>query len=759
MTYYESDGVTVVGDPTAISTSGIYYIKTTTIDGCSDSQQVEVMINATPVLVITDPAAVCAPNTVDITDPSIIAGSTDLGTMTYYEVDGVTEITDPTVISVSGTYYIKSASGSCEVIEPVTVRINTSPTFTSVTNAGAICEGETAEFYLEGTVGATVEYTTDGGVTTVQVLLDAVAGQATVQVPNASSNVTLTVINIDNGCTVTVDQSSVVTVNLLPTITNVTNNGPICEDGSGQFTIRGTANSTVAYTLNGVNATVDTNASGVAIVPVSNVTVNQTLQLVSIENNTTTCFANVSNNSTLVVNPLPTASFTAQNASVCDNKPVKIDFTGTPNATVTITDGTTEYDIVLDATGNFMNWSSPNLTENTTFTLVSVTSEEGCVEDSIVLSETITIAPTPKIENLLVSDICDGEMLNISFDLIDADNYNWTITLQNVDGSSFVFSGDNTVDFNQVINLQNAYQVGIVDFSVTPTSTTNSCFGTTVNVGGANPDLPAIQVNPVPQIDGGITAPDEICTGETIIATANSTFVGLSGLMYQWSADLIGVSTTGIVSGTIGPNDEVSLPVVVTDPNQQGSVVFHFTPFVVGAESCAGPEITKTVLVNPVPVSILLSSNAVFEICSGDAIATSGFHINLPSNAVSGTIVHWQAQDIYNVTGADVTVEYQTSTLPADITDILETINSDEQGYVIYKFWTTLGDCPGEFQYLRVNVNPLPEPVLEDSALCVEQIGGTVFQITHLNAGDFTGGNYQVRWYKVDATGDIIMLW
>ena len=39
----------------------------------------------------------------------------------------------------------------------------------------------------------------------------------------------------------------------------------------------------------------------------------------------------------------------------------------------------------------------------------------------------------------------------------------------------------------------------------------------------------------------------------------------------------------------------------------------------------------------------------------------------------------------------------------------------------------------------------------------MEQIGGTVFQTTILNAGDFSGGNYQFRWYKVDPAGDILI--
>jgi gliding motility-associated-like protein len=713
----------------------------------------DTMLVTPAVPVISTASATCSSDgesTITNIDPSL----TYVFSPTGPTVDLTTGVISGMVVGTSYTVY--AGHGSCSstlssgfVNDPM----QSNPTFTGISNGGVICSGNTADFYLQGTPGANVLYSVNGG-SNVTIPLDA-SGQATVSVPNASTNVTLTVINIDNGCVVAVNQSNTVTVNPLPTIINVSNNGPVCENGSGQFTITGTPNTRVSYSLNGgVITTVNLNASGEGIVPVSSVTANQTIQLTEIRNLATTCFSTVTNSSTLIVNPLPTASFTIQTPSVCNNVAGQIDFTGTPNAIITITDGTTNYQVTLDSSGNYTGWQTPALSSDTTFTLVDVTSTAGCTR-SIGSTGAIIIAPTPRIIGLTYSEeLCSGDSLDINFTTVDADGYLWTITLipPASGGTSFVYNGDETQNMNQVIGLLNDYQQGEVLVSITPTSSSGLCQGQTVNI-GTDPSYPAIYINPVPQIDLGISsATTAVCTGDTISVTANSSYAGL-GVAYHWYADLTGVSTSGSISG-ISTNGEVILPVEVTNTSQAGTVTFHFTP-VLG--NCTGAEETITITVNPNPVKLLLVSGSSYEICSGDTVASGIPSISLESGSVAGTIIHWQAQDIYNVDGADVTVEYQSSVSPVNVTDILSVVDNSEQGYVRYKFWTTLGDCMGVYQYLTVYVNPLPEPVLEDSALCVEQIGGTVFQITHLNAGDFSGGNYQFRWYKVDTAGDVLI--
>ena len=76
-TYFTNAAGTIpLASPNAVAASGTYYIKGTAASGCFDITPVVVTVNPSPTVVITNPAAVCAPATVNLTAAAVTAGST-----------------------------------------------------------------------------------------------------------------------------------------------------------------------------------------------------------------------------------------------------------------------------------------------------------------------------------------------------------------------------------------------------------------------------------------------------------------------------------------------------------------------------------------------------------------------------------------------------------------------------------------------------------------------------------------------------------
>lgn len=218
-TYWTDAAATVPYPTPTAATAGTYYIKGTSASGCFDIKPVVVTITASPTLVITNPAGVCAPNTVDLTAAAVTAGSTPGLAYTYW-TDAAATIPYPTpTAATAGTYYIKGTlSGGCFDIKPVVVTINPPPT-PVVTGSDPVCVGTTSTYSTPNVAGHTYNWTVTGGTIT--------AGQGTNTITVSwttagASTVTVNEAITATGCTAPANKT--VTVNPKPVTTPITHN-------------------------------------------------------------------------------------------------------------------------------------------------------------------------------------------------------------------------------------------------------------------------------------------------------------------------------------------------------------------------------------------------------------------------------------------------------------------------------------------------------------------------------------------------------
>ncbi|MCL9769113.1 T9SS type B sorting domain-containing protein [Flavobacterium sp. HXWNR69] len=779
-------GVNVTGLPTGVTATtsgntvtisgtatGDFSYSITTVGGCGSvtlNGSITVSSNATLVLdSANNTQTVCSGNAITPIQYTFGGGATG-ATVTGLPT-GVTATTSGNTVTISGTatgdfsYSITTVGGcgSVTLNGSITVSSNATLVLDSGNNTQTICSGNAI---------APIQYTFGGGATGVNVtglptgVTTTTSGNTVTISGTAAGDFSYTITTVGGCGSVTLNGSITVSSNATLVLDSANNTQTICSGNAIapiQYTFGGGATgATVTGLPTGVTATTSGNTvtiSGTATGDFSysittvggcgNVTLNgsitvssnATLVLDSANNTQTVCSGNAiasiqytfgGGATGATVTGLPTGvTATTSGNTVTISGTAAGDFSysittvgGCGNVTlnggVTLTSGTTpNFNPILPmCTGSTVsplpNTSLEGITgtwspafNNTTTTTYTFTPDNGQCAVSTQL--TVTIYPVPVvIASSAMSSFCSGGTTSISLSSnVPNAVFSWTVTGANITGAS----GGSGNSINQTLDVS-PNTTTTVALTYTIFAEANGCVGPATQV--------QILVSPIPNVNI-VHNNLPICSGAT---TAISFTSSISGTQFNW----IVLNAAGVTGATNGSGNEI-IQTLTTTGLSSGSVTYQVTPILNG---CPGNPELVTVTVNPKP-SIFTNSNQPV-LCSNQstAITVSTFEPN--------TVINWVVQPM----GVDGAMDGTYTGTDLLIAQTLTT-TGNAAGYVDYYITPSLSGCDGETIVVRINVNPIPEPVLTDGVICVDATGNP-FQTFVLDSG-LSSATHDFIWY------------
>lgn len=460
----------------------------------------------------------------------------------------------------------------------------------------------------------------------------------------------LATIGLDNGTNITVNQAPIASISATSTI---------CSGSTGIVTFMATPNATVTYAINGgPNRTIVLDDSGNATLMTSPLSVSSFYSLVSVASSGSVCSKLLSGSAMINVMPLPVVAISTTTPTVCSGSTGTVIFTGTPNATVTYNvDGGPSQMIALNASGT-ATLTTPTLTQNRTYGLLSVISElTNCIKYvSQNLTITVYSAPTGNsFQGPCVSDPSNATLA--SFNLVGT-NIKWYLTA--IGGSvlplTTVLQNNQTYWASQTssnMGCESSRFPVVASVIVTPVPTGNPLqmfcndplnpptINNLVATGNNNWYTAATGGFPLasttPLIDGQsyfattVSLPCESQTRFKVTAMVTNNAVTLSGNQG------ICVGLTTVFSSTVAGGTWISSSPAVATINSSGVVTgisvgtatMSYT--VTGTGVCPNYVTTRTVSVNPIIIPVF---TPIAPICSSSVLAPLP---TISTNGISGT--------------------------------------------------------------------------------------------------------------------------
>ena len=532
-----------------------------TAAGCAAASPIvyNVYVNALPTVTITNPAPVCSPATVNLTNGAVTAGSTGSLTFTYWTDASATVAYGTPTTASDGIYYIKGTDASgCFDVKPVVVTVNPMPA--AIAGTLTVCIGSTTTL-SDATAGGAWSSATPANAT-----ID--GGGVVTGVAAGTSVISYT---MPSGCAVT----TTVTINANPTTSSITGLTSVCAGTSGvTYSVTNTVGSTYAWTITGGAQASGTTTNSITVdwgvAGAGNVSV--------LETNASSCVGTAVN-SAVTINANPTTSSITGLTSVCaGTSGVTYSVTNTVGSTYawTITggaqaSGTTTNSITVD-------WGVAGAGN------VSVleTNASSCVGTAVNSAVTINANPTTSSITGLTS-VCAGTS-GVTYSVTNTvgSTYAWTIT------GGAQASGTTTNSITVDWGVAGAGNVSVLETNA------SSCVGTAVN------SAVTINANPTTSSITGLTS---VCAGTSGVTYSVTNTVGST---YAWTitggAQASGTTTNSITVdwGVAGAGN-----VSVLETN---------------ASSCVGTAVNSAVTINANPTTS--SITGLTSVCAGTSGVT-----------------------------------------------------------------------------------------------------------------------------------------
>nr|WP_294990238.1 PKD-like domain-containing protein [uncultured Sediminibacterium sp.] len=700
--------------------SVVYAYNLVTAGGCSNNENVTVVVNPTPKLSSTlTPADICSEGNFIYNPTSPTTGGSIIFQWSRTAVNGISNgssagtgsanefLFNTTVAPITVPYSYTTLVNGCSNTQVVNVVVKPTPAITN--KVSTICSNTsftttinnvpTNTLYSWGSPVSSPAGIITGGTT------GNLVGSIGQQLFNTSANpavLTYTVTPNADGCA-GIPFAVSVTVNPIPVAANITLPA-ICSGASFNYTPVGIQSNTI-YSWGNAVVTPLSSLSG-AIAEAGRTSIGQTLT--NITNATSSAVYTVTpsangctgNNFTVTVPVNPKASIATINATVCSGNSFSVSPTPVPDGTsytwttpTIVPNGTVAGAVSQSAPVTSVSQFVTNTSNVPVQAQYSVTPITGaCAGNNFTVN--LTVNPATQLSSSLTpAAICS----NTAFTYVPTSNtpstatFNWTRA---------VVTGINNPAASGANNLNEV----LVNNSNTPLNVTY-VYTLATTEGCTNTQNITVTVNPIPVLTSVSNAPD-ICSGNTFNYFPTSNVAGTS---FTWTRALQAFINNGAATGNNNPAE-----VLVNNSLNQVPVVYNY---LLSANGCQSQQ-TVALQIKPTPAI----NNQTLSSCSNVPFSFS------PANVPANTLYTW-GNPTYNPGGtltggaaqiAGVSVINQTL--------VNQTINTSIASYTITP---VANGCQGTPFTLAVSVQPIP--VITDQVLS-NVCSGSAFSFAANNA-------------------------